>query len=253
MEFLMRPTVYLIAATEMRAGVWPTETAAWDPEEGLDDADRLVEFAGRSCYQSWNNPSGRTNEQYLGNLLDQGHSSVFEHAAATFYLTGVSRSLTHELVRHRAGFGFSQLSQRYVDSSDVNFVVPPEILEQHMARKEFEFLCREALATYTRIIDRLEPVLADVEDAKERRKRARQTARAVLPNATETRIVVTANVTAWRHFLRMRANRHADREMRRLAVEIGRQLKEWAPGCWQDFCLIRETDGFDSWECRHAK
>ena len=92
------------------------------------DGERLAEFAGRLCYMSQRNPAKRTTPEYLLNILKQGHGSVLEHANYSLLLEGVSRSLTHELVRHRAGFAYSQLSQRYVDESEAAFVVPPAII-----------------------------------------------------------------------------------------------------------------------------
>ena len=81
------------------------------------DGERLAEFAGRLCYMSQHNPASRSTRDYLENIKKQGHGSVLEHANYSLLLEGVSRSLTHELVRHRAGFAYSQLSQRYVDES----------------------------------------------------------------------------------------------------------------------------------------
>src|SRR5580704_16597079 len=92
------------------------------------DGERLAEFAGRLCYMSQSNPAGRSTRDYLENIKRQGHGSVLEHANYTMLLEGVSRSLTHELVRHRAGFAYSQLSQRYVDESRAAFVVPPAMI-----------------------------------------------------------------------------------------------------------------------------
>src|SRR4051812_24284240 len=97
----------------------------WQGESS--DGERLAEFAGRLCYMSQHNPANRSTREYLENIKKQGHGSVLEHANYSLLLEGVSRSLTHELVRHRAGFSFSQLSQRYVDESDAHFVVPPAI------------------------------------------------------------------------------------------------------------------------------
>src|ERR1700712_567319 len=92
------------------------------------DGEKLAEFAGRLCYMSQRNPAKRATRDYLENIKKQGHGSVLEHANYSLLLEGVSRSLTHELVRHRAGFSFSQLSQRYVDESQAAFVVPPAML-----------------------------------------------------------------------------------------------------------------------------
>lgn len=254
MEFLEKPEVILLAATRFHAAALPAgELRDWQEQASGGHAEHLTEFAGRACYQSFANPSGRKTPEYLANLLNQGHTSVFEHAAVSFYLTGVSRSFSHELVRHRAGFSYSMLSQRYVDSSDVNFVTPPEIHGDEQMQYAFKTACETAMLYYRDLLSMLEKQLADVSDRVERRKRARQTARAVLPNATETRLVVTANLTAWRWFLLKRANSHADREMRRVAVEIGKRLAEYAPGVFQDFHLVEEADGLPSWQCEHAK
>src|SRR5947207_3742105 len=92
------------------------------------DGERLAEFAGRLCYMSQHNPAKRDTREYLENIKKQGHGSVLEHANYSILFEGVSRSLTHELVRHRAGFAYSQLSQRYVDESTANFVIPPAIV-----------------------------------------------------------------------------------------------------------------------------
>src|SRR6476469_3270013 len=92
------------------------------------DGERLAEFAGRLCYMSQGNPASRTTREYLENIKRQGHGSVLEHANYSVLIEGVSRSLTHELVRHRAGWAYRQLSQRYVDESQANFVMPPAII-----------------------------------------------------------------------------------------------------------------------------
>src|ERR1043165_809987 len=92
------------------------------------DGERLAEFAGRLCYMSQGNPASRQTREYLENIKKQGHGSVLEHANYSILVEGISRSLTHELVRHRAGFAYSQLSQRYVDESVADFVMPPAII-----------------------------------------------------------------------------------------------------------------------------
>src|SRR5260370_8737627 len=87
----------------------------------------LAEYAARSCFTSQQTPVPRTTAEYLENIKKQGHGSVFEHAVYVLLVEGISRSCSHELVRHRAGFGYSQLSQRYVDESHAAFVMPPAI------------------------------------------------------------------------------------------------------------------------------
>src|SRR5690349_8341144 len=206
--------------------------------------EALAEFAGRACYQSWSKPNPRTatNAGYLRHILEVGHLSVLEHGSVTFYLTGVSRSLTHELIRHRH-FSYSQLSQRSVPERDAA-MVEPEVIA---ADPELHALVAEAAANavkaYEELLEGLEKRFADVPNATLRRKQARQAARAILPNATETRIVVTGNYRAWRHFIGMRATEHADVEIRGLAIECLRQLQAVAPQVFSDFEISTLADG----------
>ncbi|MFI5269806.1 MAG: FAD-dependent thymidylate synthase, partial [Chloroflexota bacterium] len=98
--------------------------ATWETDSEVG-GELLSEMGGRVCYMAFGDKQGRrTNSEYLGNILRQRHGSVLEHAVWTFLITGVSRSLTHELIRHRAGWAYSQLSQRYVDETDTDFVEP---------------------------------------------------------------------------------------------------------------------------------
>src|SRR5690606_14592206 len=127
----------------------------------------------------------------------------------SFLFEGISRALTHELVRHRH-FSYSQLSQRYVDESDVAFVLPPEIKEGTEAFEIWKRSCERSLEEYRELLARIEAQVQDEPKATMRRKRARQTARSLLPNAVETKIVVTGNARAWRHFLEMRGSASAE-------------------------------------------
>ena len=238
MPEIVSPEVQLIGWTQFQApkGVpWST-----DAEGGA----ALVEFAGRACYQSWRkpNPATATNAGYLRHILEVGHMSVLEHGTATFYFTGISRSLTHELIRHRH-FSYSQLSQRYVPERDAAMVEPEVIAEDPQLHAEFVAAAQASVDAYTRLLEGLEAKFADVPDATSRRKQARQAARAVLPNATETRLVVTGNYRAWRHFLLMRATEHADVEIRALAVACLRQLRDAAPNIFADFDISTLADG----------
>ena len=129
-RILTTPGVYLIGRQTVRSaeldrfladhGVsWATDTTV--------AAEVVTETAGRVCYMSFAKPRPGGNAAYLGHIKEVGHGSVLEHGVWNFLFTGVSRSLTHELVRHRAGFGFSQLSQRYVDESVAEYVEPDVI------------------------------------------------------------------------------------------------------------------------------
>jgi thymidylate synthase (FAD) len=204
----------------------------WDAKEVFDrvgftteqctlGSEALIEFAGRNCYQSWSNPGKKTNAEYIENILKHGHGSVLEHASATFFITGVSRSLTHELIRHRH-LSFSELSQRYVNMGNVEYITPPAL----------EGKVRIDADQVAAVYQQMEMILAGVP-----RKQMREAARCVLPNCTETKIVVTGNFRAWRGFIDARANEHADAEICALAVEICTQLKDRFPNAFQDYTI----------------
>lgn len=228
------------------------------------DGQALAEFAGRACYQAWERkrPETATNKGYLANIQRQSHWSVLEHAQATFYIQGVSRALTHELVRHRH-MSYSQLSQRYVDSSDVKFVVPPlieELRERQIARVQSEdgfqgyFVNPETGTHHTaeefreitldRYVEKqFAPAATGYAETEEflreyfpefKRKQIREAARSVLPNATETKIVVTGNYRSWAEFLTKRDSLAADAEFQRLAKALGTLLADLAPNVFGD-------------------
>jgi len=230
--------VQLIAKTEFT----PPADVPWSTD--ADDGPALVEFAGRACYQSWSKPNPRTatNASYIRHIIDVGHFSVLEHASVSFYITGICRSCTHELIRHRH-LSYSQLSQRYVPENEAQVVVPPGLEDDPELRQILLEAADASRAAYVELLDRLEAKFADQPNAVLRRKQARQAARAVLPNDTETRIVVTGNYRAWRHFIAMRASEHADVEIRRLAIACLRELVQVAPSVFADFEISELADG----------
>ena len=399
------------------------------------DGERLAEFAGRLCYMSQRNPANRTTRDYLENIKKQGHGSVLEHANYSLLLEGVSRSLTHELIRHRAGFAYclsgdttvectsehgddvglfadrtleelydltrsragraeltrfrlrcldersgtfvsgaisaiacsglkpvyrveladgrsivstkehrfltplgwrqleqlvqlspepavkagaqlvaspqlaavaagdrpedssvpfevpdsrqttldlaapetqpisrvtyageqmtydiemagpnhnfvangvvthnSQLSQRYVDESQANFVVPPAMVGEEKLEASWREQIEAAQRAYVGLVEQLMERYGWVADKVHRRKMAREAARGVLPNSTETKIVVTGNARAWRTMLELRSSEGAELEIRRLAVAVLRVLQQEAPGFFSDFEIYEAED-----------
>lgn len=223
--------VEMIAATHWQQ--WPS-IDGWNPEwDAPTDAELLIEFAGRNCYQSWHNPAGRTNAEYIENILKQGHGSVLEHASATFYITGVSRSLTHELIRHRH-LSFSELSQRFVNVEDAEFVKPPLFQKAiDMGLGGWSISWENAVrAEYVLDVSQLQEWFPEAS-----RKQIREAARCSLPNCTETKIVVTGNFRAWRQFIEARGGEHVDAEIRQLACEIARQLSDRFPAVFGD-CVV---------------
>jgi thymidylate synthase (FAD) len=221
----------------------PPADIAWATDATGGQA--LAEFAGRACYESWDkpNPATATNAGYLRHILEVGHLSVLEHATVTVYLRGISRSLTHELIRHRH-FSYSQLSQRQPPSDDGGLVEPDIIAADPDLHARFVDAPEAALAAYRDLLAGLEQRFpGDGRAASLQRKQARQAARAVLPFALETRIVVTGNYRAWRHFVAMRASEHADVEIRALAVACLRELQRIAPNVFVDFEVTALPDG----------
>jgi len=221
---LVGPRVRLVGWTQFE----PPEEVPWDTD--AEGGPALAEFAGRACYQSWKkpNPETATNDGYLRHIMQVGHFSVIEHAQATFYITGISRACSHELVRHRH-FSYSQLSQRYVDESDADWIMPRDILDDRRSSQIYLEVLREAQENYRTIVESLSDRFTHIGNATERRKKARQAARMVLPNAVETKIVVTGNYRAWSHFIDMRATEHADPEIREVAVLVLEELRTLAP------------------------
>jgi thymidylate synthase (FAD) len=206
------------------------------------DGERLAEFAGRLCSMSQRNPAGRATREYLENIKKQGHGSVLEHATYSLLLEGVSRSLTHELVRHRVGFAFSQLSPRYVDERDACFVMPPAIIGDAPLETAWRAQITSAHACYVALVDSLMVRHAWIADKVHRRKMAREAARGILPNSTETKIVVTGNARAWRTMLALRSSEAAELEIRRLAVMVLRVLQPEAPAFFGDFEIYVASD-----------
>ncbi len=256
--YITKPRVYVVG----RQTVVEEELGRFLQDEGLvfttdtrAAAEILAEMAGRTCYMSFGK-GRKSNQEYLENILTSKHGSVLEHAVWCLLITGVSRALTHELVRHRAGFGYSQLSQRYVDETNARYVVPPLYQESEALRQKWQQTIEcirkayvELAEATTQYVQQKYPEMPP----RDRRKWARQAARSILPNACETKIFVTGNSRSWRHFMELRGSPHADTEIRLLAVEICRVLKQEAPNIFHDIELVDEPDGMPSVRVQHSK
>ena len=257
MRIIRSPKVYLVGRHSLNEAEIDRFLADHDVAHWTTDTDvageKLCEIAGRVCYMSFARPRPGGNSAYLRHILEVGHGSVLEHAGFNLLITGVSRSFTHELVRHRAGFSYSQLSQRYVDESTTDFVEPGCIADEpklHAIWVEAIEKCRDA---YCKLVEGLTSVFAPVGDKTLRRKMARQAARSVLPNATETKVFVTANARALRHFIELRCNEHAEVEIRKVAGEILHVLQEEAPNIFGDYERVELPDGTFAARTPHPK
>ena len=257
LHIIHEPTVYLLGRQvvddeALGAFLADHEVSNWSTDTEVG-GEKLIETAGRVCYMSFQKPRPGGNKAYIGHILEVGHGSVLEHAVFNLLFTGVSRSLTHELVRHRAGFGFSQLSQRFVDESECSFVEPEAIAADPELHRIWLESIQASQTAYRELADRLAATYKDIPDKTLRRKKAREAARSVLPNATETKIFVTANARAWRHFIEMRGDAAADVEIRRLAIAVCKLLKAESPNLFGDYTLIDLPEGGQAVTTEHCK
>jgi thymidylate synthase (FAD) len=247
MRIIREPQVYLVGRqstndAEIDRFLADHDVTQWSTDSSVA-GEQLCEVAGRMCYMSFAKPRPGGNAAYIERLLQVGHGSVLEHSVFNFIIAGVSRSFTHELVRHRAGFGYSQLSQRYVDESVADFIEPDCIADDPELHEVWRSAVEHAQEAYVKLVRGLEHVFAGEPDKTLRRKMARQAARSVLPNATETKIFVTANSRALRHFIELRSNEHADVEIRKVATQILKRAREAAPNLFGDYELVDLPDG----------
>ena len=248
------PLVRVIAATQF-FGV-PPELV---PEKGIPpfqdqgtDFERLVECAGRNCYDSYGR--GRSSEEYHQHILDVCHGSVTEHAYLTFYIEGISRGLTHELVRHRVGVAYSQRSTRYVDESDSPWIHHPLIKRYLMDcdtvdAAVLEVAIEEAMgagrAAYNLVVKKLEKWLKDEGcNAAAARKQARGAARGYLGNSLETAIVFTTNIRTLRNcIVEKRLQEAADGEIREMAALCLYEASKYCGAYTADYQLSECADG----------
>ncbi|HEX3511690.1 MAG TPA: FAD-dependent thymidylate synthase [Solirubrobacteraceae bacterium] len=255
------PKVFLIARPSidldgMRGYLEEVGGESWLDRRIAEDAtpnagEMLVEFGGRACYRSWepglnvNVSRVRTDQrEYFANILRSAHGSVLEHANYSFALRDVSRVLTHELVRHRAGSAFSQESLRYVRLTDIGFRVAPAL----------EPVRERVLA----LVEQLEEFQAEAAEELgidgegvpfHVKKEVTSALRRLAPIGLSTDIIWTANVRTLRHVIEMRTAEGAEEELRLLFDKVARVMSDEAPSLFQDF--VRHEDG--SWVPEHHK
>lgn len=277
LKIITEPSVFLVGQSQVNESelsrfLESEDVAGWTTDT-LVGGERLVEVAGRTCFMSFAKPRPGGNSAYIGNILDHRHGSVAEHSVFNLIITGVSRSLTHEFIRHRAGFGYSELSQRYVDASDLAFIVPPALMDayaeyrrvedegpyddakedDYWAGQQWNSAILTAQGRYCSLVTYLMGKYKHITNPTERRKAAREAARSVLPNATETKIFVTGNARSWRHFIELRGSRHADAEIRRLALEVLKVLTVASRNLFSDFVVEPFDDGEFEITSKHPK
>jgi thymidylate synthase (FAD) len=209
-------------------------------QDAGSDLARLTETAGRTCYNSFG--KGRNSAEYHQHILDVRHGNVLEHAFISFYVSGISRGCSHELVRHRAGCAISQRSTRYVDESESAWCWHP--LMDHLDTTAPNAVAEQARAAYRQTVSNLESILVSRgTDKLTARKQARGAARGVLGNALETAMVWTANLRALRNVLEQRASEFADAEIRLLANALYEVALPICPEYLSDFEQVECLDG----------
>ena len=219
--------VVMLAYTQMNPELPKEDQEASDVRyllaQGSEEfASHLIEFAGRVCYRS-TDKQGRA-PGFIAARIHEGHEDIIEHCSATFLIEGISRAASHQLVRHRLA-SYSQESQRYTDLSRIKqteeevIVTPPAIAANP-----------EAHARFTKAMQDLEEAYRELRELGIRK----EDSRFLLPNASTTRLIVSMNFRAWRHFLWLRCDKAAQWEIRAVAYEVLRDLHKLSPAVFQD-------------------
>ena len=227
----------------------------------IPSGEAITKVGGQICYMSLGEKRTKNEgvSKYFEHLKESGHGSVLEHASASVLVYGVSRSLTHELVRHRAGTAFSQLSQRYVSGKLVRFVERPEYQNDEALHRRFEdwidLSAREYEERASLLLLKQERGDEDMtaERKTDARKRVNQAARSCLPNETETIVLFTGNARAWRHIFEMRASEGAETEIRALIFLCFTLLKKVWPVLLEDYEEVTLGDGTRAVKTKYRK
>jgi thymidylate synthase (FAD) len=252
MQIFFEPKVYLIARPSID---WASINDALRDEyddanwqyQGKSHGELLCEFAGRVCYGSFGEKQGRKNSaEYLKNILASGHGSVLEHATYSFLVCRASRYYTHEQVRHRAGFAYSQESTRYCvyDEKGARVCLPgmkdaPPDMVIHTGEH-----IQAGLRLYEKMLKGLQRDFEFGEAKRSKRKAVCTAIRAALPSSMESKIIFSANVRALRHFIELRGSEAAAPEMRMVAEQVLRLMRGECPTLFDDFVIAEGSDGF---------
>jgi len=180
------------------------------------DAQKVIEYAGRTCWQSFERIGADSSDTFIKRLIEMGHETPLEHACATFEIKNCSRAMTHQIVRHRL-MSVCQQSQRYVEEDELDYVVPPAVSEND--RQEFQNDMQAIAGMYARW---------------RQKGLKKEDARFVLPNACTSNIVVTANFREWRHIFSVRLEKAAQWEIRTACQAMLDILRKHSAACFWD-------------------
>lgn len=240
--------IYLISKNTFEGGMSDflrDRDLSWTRSDKVCSPELVVEAAGRVCYMSFGDKQYRkTTEEYISNILHQGHDSVLEHASFTILVDGLTRALSHQLVRHRIGFAYSQLSQQYHDESDAEFAQPPGLDENPELKSQWLQWCAATRAMHDSLrSSNLKVSASACLNSKEQLRYSRSIARSVLPNATCTTLMITGNARAWRHLLSVRGNIAGDIEMREYCFLVYQLLLSASPSLFSSFEVLEDEFG----------
>jgi thymidylate synthase (FAD) len=207
--------------------------------EYTPNPERVIAAASKLCYSAVGideiekKLDNESVEKFLNMLISYGHESPIEHVCFTFAAEGISRSLTHQLVRHRIA-SYSQQSQRYVKLEQFEYIIPPEIEEDMDTKKIFVNAMENSQNAYNQLVDVLKKryINGGIECIVAEKK-AIEDARYVFPNACETKVIFTMNARSLMNFFKHRCCNRAQWEIRNLADEMLKQVKEVAPILFQ--------------------
>ncbi len=252
MKIIREPKVYLVSKPQIiheayaNSGLTKFLSDEGVPDfksDATSDGELIPEVAGRLCYTSYKSPRPGGNKAYINHVKEVKHFSVIEHSNWGFIITNVSRSFSHEHVRHRIA-SISQLSQRYVDERTAEYVEPDEIANDPEMHEIWLESVKQSHEAYVKLVERLSAKVKDVDlSVTDKRKLVRQTARSVLPNSTETKIYWTVNARSLRNYLELRASRYADTEIRKVANKIYEIMIVEAPALFDDYKVVKLPDG----------
>lgn len=261
MAKFVTPKVFVIAETKvdqhgLLAALSHLGVPNW-ASDAHDDASLLVEFSGKLCYMSFDTALNqnltkvgtRTNHQYIQEgIVANKHGSVLEHASISMLITDVSRVVTHELVRHRAGTAYSQTSGRYVRTGEVQMYLPSDIAASPEATAIFEEAMQQMEMNTQRLANATGVKHADFA----LKKKLTSAFRRIVGNGASNHIVLTGNHRAFRHMIEMRTSPHAEEEIRVVFAEVSRILRQRYPAIYAD-ALVSKVDGIEVTEFAHEK
>lgn len=236
--------IQLVAATEMlpdlRVGA---NDSVWAPGGPAADAEALVEFAGRARYESFGNPNPRTadTESYVHHVMEMGHRDLLEHASATMFIRGLSYTAAREIL-DTPGLHVTRSSAPRTLPEALEVVVPADIKGDEQLERLFLRAVEDTNFVYNELVAGLEEALADEDNALVRTKRVQEAARAIMPQATDTPLLVTGSVAQWREFIVRCGGRLASPETRAVSIGVLELLRGRSPVLVDDLVVTRADD-----------